>query len=156
MSQLDYNDLQASVQGGLADAGETDIVSGVSAAIVQFGVGLAKAATGLVSVPAAAGFAFAGISIMKHKAQGNANALAQYEIGQAIPMLKRGRIWVNAEVAVNPTLPVFMRHTAGTGPNPGDFLVTADTATADDISAFASWVSVNTVAGLAELEVNFP
>ena len=156
MSQTDYNDLQASVQGGLADAGETDIVSGVSAAIVQFGVGLSIDAAGLVLVPAATGFVFAGISIMKHKAQDNAGAKAQYEIGQAIPMLKRGRIWVNAEVAVNPTLAVFMRHTAGTGPNPGDFLVSADTASADDISAFAKWVSVTTVAGLAQLEINFP
>lgn len=156
MSQLDYNDLQASIQGGLADAGETDIVTGVSAAIVQFGVGLAKDAAGLVDVPAATGFIFAGISVQKHKAQENDAAKSQYEIGQAIPMLKRGRIWVNAEVAVNPTDLVFMRHTAGTGPNPGDFLITADTATADEISAFAKWVSVTTAAGLAQLEINFP
>jgi len=156
MSQLDYNDLQASVQGGLADAGETDIVSGVSDAIIQFGVGLDIDTAGLIGMPAATGFTFGGVSIMKHKAQGNANALAQYEIGQAIPRLKRGRIWVNAEVAVNPTLPVFLRHTVNGGLIPGDFRTDIDTANADDISAFASWVSVNAAAGLAELEINFP
>ena len=154
--QLDYNDMVAAVQGGLADAAYNDIASGVSAAIIQFGVGLSISAAGLVLVPAATGFQFAGVSIMKQKAQDNTSAKSQYEIGQAVPYLRKGRIYVNAEVAVNPTLAVFMRHTANTGPNPGDFLVTADTATADDISAFAKWVSVTSAAGLAILEINFP
>ncbi len=156
MSQLDYNDLVAALQGGLGDAGETDIITGVSAAIIQFGVGLSIDAAGLVLVPAATGFIFNGISVQKHKAQENDAAKSQYEIGQAVSIMRKGRIWVNAEQAVNPTLAVFLRHTANAGLIPGDFRVDLDVANADDISAFAKWVSVNTVAGLAQLEINFP
>lgn len=156
MSQLDYNDMSPAIQGGLGDAGENDIVTGVSDEIVQFGMGLDQDAAGLYAVPSATGFVFGGVSVQKHKAQQNAVGQAQFEINEAIPVLRKGRIWVNAEVAVNPTLPVFLRHTANTGPNPGDFLVTADTASADDISAFAKWVSVNAAPGLALLEINAP
>lgn len=154
--QTEYNDMVASIQGGLGDAGHHDIVSGVSAAIVLFGMGLAQAADGTVDVPGSTGFKFGGISMQKHNSTNNASGEAQYEIGDAISVLRKGRIWVYAEEAVNPTDPVFLRHTTATTENPGDFRTDADTARADDISAFAKWVGVTTAAGLAELEINAP
>ncbi len=154
--QLDYNDLVVGVKGGLADAGYTDIVHGVSDVAVAFGLGLEKSSTGLVRIPAATGFLFGGIAIMKHKAQDNAATNAQYDAEQAIPVIRKGRIYVNAEQAVNPTLPVFLRHTVNGGSIPGDFRIDADTANADDISAFAQWVSVTTSPGIAILEVHLP
>lgn len=156
MSQLDYNDLAASVQGGLADAGQNDIVSGVSAEIIKFGWGVQVETDGLIAVPSAAGDQFHGIAIMKHKSQPNVGSEAQYEIGEAVPVLRKGRIWVYSEQAVNPTLAVFLRHTTTTTEIPGDFRVDIDTDKAIDISAYAKWISVTAAAGLAILEVNFP
>lgn len=154
--QLDYDDMVAALKGGLADAGYNDIISEVSDEIIQMGIGLQVETSGLVTLPSAAGDQFHGISIMKHKAPPNASGVSQYEIGQAIPVLRKGRIWVTAESAVNPTLPVFLRHTAGAPDVPGDFRIDLDTDEAFDVSAYCSWVSTTTAAGLAILEVNFP
>lgn len=154
--QLDYNDMVAGLKGGFADAGPHDIISGVSDEIIQMGIGLQVEVSGLVTLPSAAGDQFQGISLMKHKAPPNATGVSQYEIGQAIPVLRKGRVYVTAEEAVNPTLPVFLRHTVNGGDVPGDFRTDLDTANAFDISAFAKWISVTTAAGLAILEVNFP
>lgn len=156
MPQLEYNDLVAAVKGGKADSGNHDIISAVSDEIIQFGIGLQVEVTGLVTLPSAAGDQFQGIAMMKHKAPPNSTGISQYEIGQAIPVLRKGRIWVQAEEAVNPTLAVFLRHTVNGGDVPGDFRTDLDTAAAFDISAFAKWISVTTAAGLAILEVNFP
>lgn len=154
--QLDYDDMVAAVKGGLADAGHNDIISGVSDEIIQMGIGIQVETSGLITLPSAAGDQFFGIVLQKHKAQTNALNLAQYEIGQAIPILKKGRIWVYSEEAINPVDPVFLRHTADDPLFPGDFRTDLDTDEAFDISAWAKWVSVTTAAGLAILEVNFP
>lgn len=156
MSQLEYDDMSPSVQGGLADAGKNNIISGVSAELIKFGWGLQVETTGLVAVPSAAGDQFHGIAIQKHKAKANSVGEAQYEINEAIPVLRSGRIWVYAEEAVNPTLDVFLRHTTATTEIPGDFRTDLDTANAFDISAYAKWISTTSAAGLAILEVNFP
>ena len=79
-----------------------------------------------------------------------------HEIDEAITMLKKGRIWVYAEQAVNPTLAVFWRHTTTTTELPGDFRVDIDTDKATDISTLATWVSVTSGAGLAQLDINLP
>jgi hypothetical protein len=160
MSQTDYSNQSESsatksVKGGLADIGVTNKVTRASASAIDFGVGLAIANTGLVALPAAASFVFDGVSIMKHKAQSNADNLAKYDAREAISVLRKGRIWVYSEQAVNPTLAVYLRHTANGGNTPGNFRVDADTAKADQITT-AKWVSVTTGAGLAILEVNLP
>lgn len=156
MSQLDYNDMSPSVQGGLADAGFNDIASEVSAEIIKFGWGVQVETTGLIAVPSAATDKFHGVALMKHKAKTNALGEAQYEIGQAVSILRKGRIWVYSEQAVNPTLAVFLRHTTTTTEIPGDFRVDLDTDKAFDISAYAKWISVTAAAGLAIVDINFP
>jgi hypothetical protein len=146
------------VKGGLADAGVTNKVSRHAAAAINFGLGVVVTANeDEVALPSSTGFIFAGVALMKHNITFNATAVALYSIGDAISVLRKGRVWVNSEVAVDPTKDVYLRHTANTGPtrSPGDFLVTADTNKADQI-ANAKWVSVTSGAGLAILEVNMP
>ena len=154
--QLDYNEMVASVKGGLADVGKNDIVSEVSAADMNFGIGVDKLATGLIAVPAATGFLFGGIVVQTLKDIPRATGVALHEDGDAVPVLKKGRIWVYSEQAHDPTDPVYLRHTVNAALNPGDFRIDADTAKADDVSAWARWVGVTTAAGLAELEINIP
>lgn len=154
--QLDYDDMSPAIKGGLADAGFTDKISGVSDEIIQFGIGIQVETSGLITLPSDAGDQFFGIVLQKHKAQENDAAAAQYEIGQAIPILKKGRIWVYSEEAINPVDPVFLRHTADDPLFPGDFRTDLDVDEAFDVSAYCKWVSVTTAAGLAILEINFP
>ena len=159
MPQLDYEDQEniPAVKGGLADSAFHDIVGRRAAAAVGFGLGLIKTVTeGLAALPSATGFKFEGIALQALKEIPRATGIAIWEIDEEIPVLKKGRIWVYAEEAVNPTLAVFMRHTTATTELPGDFRTDADTAKADDISSVASWVSTTTGAGLALLEINVP
>ena len=159
MSQLDYvdQDAEALIRGALQDSGFTDKVSGISAEVIEFGKGLAVTATeGEDAKPAAAGFTFGGIAVQTLQGIPNSTGEAVYEIGEDITILKKGRIVVYSEQAVNPTLAVFLRHTLNVTLVPGDFRVDIDTANAQDISAFAQWVSTTTGAGEAILEINAP
>lgn len=159
MSQLDYNDQEniPAVKGGLADSAFHDVVGRRAAVDINFGLGLIKTATeGLSALPAATGFKFEGVALQQLKNIPRATGIALHEIDSEFPVLKKGRIWVYSEQAVNPTLPVFLRHTVNAALIPGDFRVDLDVANADDISSSASWVSTTTGAGLAMLEINLP
>jgi hypothetical protein len=151
--QTDYSDMSAGLRGMLADAGGNEIITAYSAAAQEFGKGLQVLTGGGVLLPAATANIFGGITVMNNNAVQNATGLAGFAIGQAIPLLRRGRIWVQSEQAVNPTLAVFWKCVSA---GFGDFRVDADTANAKDISAFAKWISVTTGAGLAILELNYP
>lgn len=139
------------MKGALASADFTDTVSRVSAEVIPFGVAVVMLASGRVQVPDQAGRLFDGVAVVPEY------AATQYEIGQAISVLRKGRIWVCSETAVNPTLPVFFRHTARVMPLclPGDFMATEDLGKADLVTR-AKWASVTLGAGLAILEVNLP
>jgi len=157
--QLDYNDQEniPAVKGGLADSAFHDIVGRNAAVDINFGLGLVVTANeGEAALPSATGFKMAGIVIQSLKDIPRATGIALYEADEEFPVLKKGRIWVYSEVAIDPTDPVFLRHTVNAALVPGDFRNDADTAKADDISAFASWVSKTTAAGLALLEINLP
>ena len=159
MPQLDYNDQEniPAVKGGLADSAFHDIVGRNAAVAINFGLGLIKTVTeGLTALPSATGFKFEGVAVQSLKDVPRATGIALYEIDEEFPVLKKGRIWVYSEQAVNPTLAVFLRHTTTTTEVPGDFRVDLDTDKADDISTVASWVSTTTGAGLALLEINVP
>ena len=154
--QTNYDEPAAALKGGLGDSGPNDLFSGVSAADINFGLGLQILTTGLLALPSAVDQDFAGIAVQIQKAIPRATGIALYEADDAISMIKKGRIWVYAEQAVNPTLAVFWRHTTTTTELPGDFRVDIDTDKATDISAYATWVSVNAGAGLALLDINLP
>jgi len=157
--QLDYNDQEniPAVKGGIADSAFHDIVGRNAAVDVNFGLGLvATAVEGVVALPAAVGNKFLGIAIQSLKDIPRSTGIALYEIDEEFPMMKKGRIWVHSEQAVNPTLAVFLRHTTSTTEVPGDFRVDIDTDKGIDVSAVASWVSTTAAAGLALLEINLP
>jgi len=139
------------VKGRLVDADFTDTVSRVSAEVVPFGVAVVRLANGKVQVPDQAGLMFDGVSAVPEY------AVTQYEPGQAISVRRKGPIWVHSETAVDPTKPVYFRHTARVMPLclPGDFLTTSDDGKAD-LVARAKWASVTLGAGLAILEINGP
>ena len=156
--QLDYNDLEKAIEGGLGDAGHHDLVTRYADAAIPFGRGLVTAGVDKSALPSATGFVFDGVAIMKHKAQTNADNEAQYEANEAISTLRKGRVWVLAEEAVTSVDdPVYLRHTANAGTTaPGRFRISADTARADQITN-ARWLTTTTGADeLALLEINTP
>lgn len=160
MPQTNYQDQSVaniSVKGGLADDGITGKVTRASAAAIDFGLGLVDLSTGLAALPSGASDVFAGVALMKHLATPNATGVGQYDIGMAISVLRKGRVWVYAEEAVDPTKAVYCRYTANTGPTRpvGNFLTTGDTSKAFAV-ANAKWVSTTAAAGLAILDLNLP
>jgi len=156
--QTDYTGMAKGVEGGLADSGLTDKITRRCATIVKFGYGLIQTAVeGVAALPSATGFVFEGVAVMVHKAKPNSTGVGQYEIDEAITTLRKGRIWVLAEEVVNPSSPVYLRHTVNAGTTaPGRFRASADTARADLISN-ARWLTTTTaIDQLALLEINLP
>lgn len=132
----------------------------VSSNPIPFGRGLASSGPGTSSLPSLTGFLFDGISVMKHKTRANASGLAQFEDGETVPNLRKGRIWVKSESIITAVSnPVYLRHTANGSVNvPGQFRIDADTANADLIaSTQAQWVTTTTAINqLAVLSINLP
>ncbi len=79
-----------------------------------------------------------------------------YAIGDSVPVVKKGRVWVNVEEAVTPASPVFVRFAAGSFPTLGAFRASADTATAVALPSAKFINSQATIGGLVQVEVNFP
>ena len=158
MSQLDYNDMSATpaVKGMLADIALSDKVGRNSLVAIAFGLGLVQTAVaGQAALPSATGFTFEGISVQTNKPTSNATGEAQYEIGEEITVLRKGRIWVYVETAVAVNDDVFLRHTVNGALLAGDFRTDADTARADQITN-ARFITATTAAGLAMVEINLP
>jgi len=157
--QLTYdNNLDASVEGGLADAGHHDIVSRFSAAAVLFGQGLAAVDENESAQPSATGFVFEGVALKVNLPLDNTSGLAQYDANTAISVLRKGRVWVKSESIITNILTdgVFLRHTVNGGNIPGQFRIDADTARADQITT-ARWLTKTTAINeLALLEFNIP
>ena len=152
------NNLDAAVEGGLADAGHHDIVSRFSAAEVLFGQGLAVVGENESAQPSATGFVFEGVALKVNLPLDNTTGLASYKANTAISVLRKGRVWVKSEDIISAvTDDVFLRHTAnGAGKDPGQFRTDADTAGADQITT-ARWLTTTAAANeLALLEFNIP
>ena len=156
--QTSYEDLIASVEGGLADSGHHDIVTRFSAAEVLFGQGLAVVAENESAQPSATGFVFEGVAIKTNLPLNNSSSSASYKANTAISVLRKGRIWVKSESIITNILTdgVFLRHTANAALIPGQFRIDADTARADAITT-ARWLTTTTAINqLALLEFNIP
>lgn len=156
MTQLNYDDMAAAVKGGLGDAGPNDIESRAANVDIFFGAGVEVLADGKVDIPSTVNDIFAGVAIQVQKDIPRATGIALHEADDAVPVLRKGRVWVYAEEAVDPTDPVFLRHTTATTELPGDFRTDIDTDKAIDVSASCSWVNATTAAGLALLDINLP
>jgi len=130
----------------------------VTASPIPFGRCMAEIGPGKAVIPTATGFLFGGVSVMKHKSRLNASGLAQYEDGETVPMMRKGRIWVIPEQIVSAiTDSVFARHTAnGVVDVPGRFRIDADSNRADQLSNVRWLTTTTTVGQLATIEINLP
>ena len=139
----------------LASAATTANVTGNP---IPFGRGVIEGATPPLGVlPSVTGFLFAGIARHKAKVAPNDGTGAKYEAGEAISVVRKGRVWVLAEDVITLTSDVYLRHTLGAADQlPGRFRTDADGSDADQISN-ARWVSITSGANeLAQLEINIP
>lgn len=143
-------------------------ISAYSTAAIPFGIGVAYdgAATDespRIKIPTATTDTFIGITckILRQPFGVDTDFLsvvtsttqsARYEINDPITVRVLGEIWVYAEVAVNPSLPVFWRCVTASSLLAGDFRTNADTDKAIQIPN-ARWKSANSAAGLALLEL---
>ena len=167
--QTTYGFAYDKAQKGQTTASNADRnISAYSSAAISFGIGVAYDGAGRdesprVKVPTATTDVLIGITCKVFKqATGADNDFlsvvtsstqgARYEIGEPITVRTLGEIWVYAEVAVNPSLPVFWRCVTNSALLAGDFRTDADTNRAIAVPN-ARWKSVNTAAGLALLEL---
>lgn len=98
----------------------------------------------------------AGVSLHQHKEPDSAG-VAQYLAAEAVDVLKRGRVWVQAEQAVIPGDPVYVRVIAGSaGELVGQVRKDADSGKAVLLSAGAAFDSDTSAAGLVSLSLNLP
>lgn len=157
--QTNYDDMEPAIAGMLGESDFHDIESRTAGEAIPFGRGLVVTADGIVTLPDSASDVFAGIAVHKQKAITNGETTTQYADDEEVLVLRRGRIWVVAEEAVNPTDEVWLR-TGDTyqGHLPGNFR-TDDDGSSEPICkriTNAKWVNVTTEAGLALLEINLP
>jgi hypothetical protein len=140
-----------------------NIVTGLNkVTAIPFGTGAVQAGTGDrdIVVPSASTDVFVGVSLHQHVEQGYGSVNATHAVNSAVPLLRRGQVWVMAEQAVTPSDPVFVRYTAngtinGVVTAAGQFRKDADTSRALQIPN-ARWVTSAAAGGLAVLEVNLP
>lgn len=158
-----------SFQGMLADNGLHDVASAAyeakAAGSAPFGVGMVVGSSDAqCALPSGANDVFLGVAAHRFIAPGTVGSNAftgeqGIEDTQTVDALRKGRIWVVVEDAVDPGDSVFVRHTAnGAGKlQLGAFRgADNDGGKAIDVSAFCAWRSTTTGAGLAVLEVNAP
>jgi hypothetical protein len=105
-----------------------------------------------------------GISVATHKEQ-DSNGLAQYEIGEAVNVMSKGRVYSYVEEALgsDDTTVYFRCRTNGSTKQIGQVLKTSTQETVSTsaypkgtISAGIKFLKTITGAGLTLLEVNFP
>jgi len=78
-----------------------------------------------------------------------------YAVDEVMPVIRRGRVWVYAEGAVNPSLPVFVRFVAGVGETLGRFRASLDSTDCGRLRG-ARWISTTAAEGFALLDLNLP
>lgn len=156
--------------GQLSDLGNNDIVSRFSAAKIPYGRAVCYgAAQGKVKLPAAATDVqtagdfgmFEGIALENPSKESTADNtlgvaganIGAHDIGDSIPVLKRGRCFVYTEQAVAPSDPVFIRFTASGNNVVGNFRKDADTDKAVAALEKIHFVGVTTGAGLVEVDI---
>jgi hypothetical protein len=154
-------DAAKAVPGGLADSGPTSVISRISAfAGIGFGIFVCRRATPadtpeqcgppeVTGSVTARGFGFA---LRSHLAKQEAG----YAIGESVPILTKGRLWVNCETAWTDGAAVFVRFTV----EAPDLILGTVRNDADTDKAVAlpgaKFVGTGSAAGLAMVEVNLP
>jgi hypothetical protein len=107
----------------------SDIVSWIATVAIPFGCLVYESAEGKAALPTGTGNVTAGrvgIALIDPlKASG-----VGYEIGDAVRVMKRGRVWIATEEALAFGDTLFVRFATGTGTQKGAFRNDADTASA--------------------------
>lgn len=165
MSQTDYLEQPAAYAGMLYDLSDGGLVDtylqGEASAQIQFGAMVQRTAApsagtpGLAKALAAGGDVLAGVVVHSHAYDkrlelGTTGILPKNLMG----VMTRGRVWVNAEVAVTAdTDDVFARYTANGGMVVGNFRNDADTSKATQIEG-ARFIMSTTAADVVPIEID--
>jgi len=159
MSQTVYNtEFAQAFPGLIADAATPpDILSRANeeSSNVPFGLAVIPGTDGFEQflLPSATGQVCLGVLAHAHNREDpEADGLNEGEVGD---VLKRGRIWVVTEEAVDVDSDVYFRHTVNTTEQIGAFRTDADTDKADQITN-ARWVAATSAAGIAQLDISLP
>lgn len=149
------------MEGQKADTNFDDVLSRFASTDVPFGKGLVEGVgAGNSELPSASGQIFDGVALHTHSSSATLAGVRLYIAGEAISLLRRGRVWVKSEdvITINSiaslTSPVYLRHTAnGAGKIPGNFLTTADSSKATALTN-CKWLTETTVVNdIALLEI---
>ena len=161
MAQLDYSfNMPIAVEGKIADS-EVNLKEGtwVAQGVIPFGRGVVKVPgeDDWIKLPDGTDNTFHGVSLMSQPhEQALGTGIVQYEDTEPVNVLRKGKVWVYSEVAIDPdTDSPFFRFAAGTGTVIGRFRNDADTATAAAVPN-ARFVTKSAGAGLVVLEINNP
>lgn len=161
MSQTAYNEAMTTAVAGMVADGAgapNSIVTRIGTEEILMGVAVANDTDdGSAKLPDGAGVVISGVAIRDISIPaGAASADNSFPSGEAVPVMRKGRIWVVTEVAVQPGDAVYARYTANGGNTQlGAFRNDDDTAKAIVI-AQARWISTTGGAGIALLEINLP
>ena len=138
----------------------------VTGSPIPFGRGLARSATldDVAVLPSATAFVFEGISVNRAKGRPKDTSVsppvtgpAVYGGDEAVPVLRKGRIYVEVEDAVTVASGVFLRHTVDPGDatqTPGRFRGTDVASEVDEITQGARWIRSAGAGELAVLEID--
>lgn len=155
----------AAIEGMLADNAGISVISraAANAAIPQGRavVFVAGDTDAQVRIPATTGQVsgpnLMGVSFFEDTAPAN-----PYAVGDQVPVLRKGKVWVLVEEAVTPASSVFVRHAAGTGGTAakplGGFRASADSNTSATLVSIdvARYLTSASADGLALLAINLP
>lgn len=152
---------------GEAGDGSTALVAttaNVTGAPVPFGRGLIVTSTdGVAVLPSATAFTFEGVSVNRAKGRPKDTSVsppvtgdAVYGGDDAVPVLRKGRIWIRVENAVTTGSGVFLRHTQGANAlhTVGRFRGADVGAEVDELTQGARWITSAAAEELAVLEVD--
>jgi len=93
-----------------------------------------------------------GVAFHAQSQEVSVSVNAEWPIKSAFPTLKKGRVWVSVEDAVDAGQPAFVRFQGG---NEGGFRSDVDTSNAVQLQA-SKFVTSTTGAGIAVVELNLP
>lgn len=153
--QLSYDLAPAAAFAGMkADSGLSDTVSRLADVALDAGLGVCKGTdTESVKLPTTEGNvtgSFGGIAL--YNASQMPRTANRYAATDAVPVLKRGRVWVQTEATIADDAAIYCIYDAT---NRGKFRADADTNRAGLVPS-AKCIKGVTGAGLALIEINLP
>lgn len=175
MAQLSYTiEHKQAYPGGRADSGPMDAWAAQNDDVVQIGFGLGvvrnpvqptnQAAIDMLSailpIDGKVEADFAGVVLYDAAHEAGypfaSSTLTGVQVGDAMSLIKKGRVFVPAEDAVDPTKPVYLRLSVnGGGTAAGQFRGTSDT-THTVLLTKAKWAGTKNPEGLCALDLNYP